>query len=105
MHSNMQLRSWACGILLSVLSMPYALGAEDEGSDSHTAKDPVTPIVRDSDPNSVRCKRIQMTGTHFRKRVCHTQGEWEAIRLVAVEAMKQRGSEADGAERNRRYGF
>ncbi len=105
MHSNMQLRSWACGILLSVLAMPYALGAEDEVADSHTVRDPVTHIVRDTGRNSVRCKKIQMTGTHFRKRVCHTQGEWEAMRLVAVEAMKRRGNEAAGAARNRRYGY
>jgi hypothetical protein len=105
MHSNMQLRSWTCCILLSVLAMPYVLGAEDDVADSQTVRAPVTPIVGDTGPNSIRCKKIQMTGTHFRKRVCHTRGEWEAMRVAALETMKQRGSEAEGDARNRRYGY
>jgi len=85
--------------------MSYALGAEDEVADSNTVRDPVTPTVRDTGPNSIRCKSIQMTGTHFRKRVCYTRGQWAAMRVDALEAMKQRGSEAADSQRNRRYGF
>ena len=105
MHSNILSRSWTCCILLSVLSMSYALGAEDEVADSNTVKDPVTANARDTGPNSIRCKRIQMTGTHFRRRVCHTHSQWAAMRMDALEAMKQRGTQADGSQRNRRYGF
>ena len=105
MHSNMLLRSWASCIMLSVLSMPYALGAEDEAADRNTGRGPVTPNEPDTGASPIRCKNIQMTGTHFRKRVCHTRSEWESMRLVALEEMKQRGSEAEGSSRNRRYGF
>ena len=42
-----------------------------------------------SDPDKVVCKRIKETGTHFKRKVCHTQRVWDAQKKAAQEAAQR----------------
>ncbi|MHA6719194.1 hypothetical protein ACX40Y_07035 [Sphingomonas sp. RS6] len=47
------------------------------------------------DPDKQICRRVQVTGSNFGKRVCHTRAEWQAIH-EADEANAQRALDRRG---------
>ena len=49
-------------------------------------------IADDNDPNELICRREQVTGTNFRRRVCLTRAQREEARTLTQQEMLQRQS-------------
>ena len=81
--------------MLAVLSLigcasgdPAASGIVEAGEDTAA----VAETSSGDDPNEIICRREQVTGTNFRRRVCLTRAEREAARQQTREEMQQRQS-------------
>ncbi|MEZ5560523.1 MAG: hypothetical protein R3E86_18520 [Pseudomonadales bacterium] len=42
------------------------------------------------DPDKVICRKIQQTGSHFKKRVCYKRREWDEMTRAAQDIMRAR---------------
>jgi hypothetical protein len=90
------------GIVTGLLLTPYIAHAAEPQTGK---KDIDSHIIgrNAAAANKVRCKKIQMTGTHFPKRVCKKQSEWDAMRQRALELVKNRDRTVQEQNRNQRY--
>lgn len=73
--------------LLATLLSPALLASDTPSS---TAIDPNHPEIKKQlkNPNRRVCKRVKVTGSHFRQKVCRSQAEWARIREASQNMMK-----------------
>lgn len=81
------MRSYAVRSVLVALALavaPVSWAAESDDDDrarTGSAK---------GDPDEVVCRRIKVTGSHMRQRVCHKQREWDQMREDSQSHMQNR---------------
>ena len=94
----MRLRARALGravLLLLGLALAPAGWASDEGADAPTAPAQAKAAAEEANANAsetdaVVCKRVKVTGSHMRQRVCFKRSEWRAMREHAREVMSRK---------------
>ena len=92
----MRLRARALGravFLLLGLALAPAGWASDEGADAPTAPAQAKAAAEEanaSETDAVVCKRVKVTGSHMRQRVCFKRSEWRAMREHAREVMSRK---------------
>lgn len=69
--------------VLLIAFIPDAQAADAQSANAATTKELWT-----KNPNMQVCKRVHVTGTHFRKRICHTRAQWKAFEEEAQEALR-----------------
>lgn len=52
--------------------------AAEPTEESATAEDAAKPVkLAKDDPNYVRCRRLRITGSNIKRKVCQTNAQWE----------------------------
>jgi hypothetical protein len=81
-------------VMIGCASQPSAVNTSGTSADS-TASSP-TSLAENSpsgeDPNEMICRREQVTGTNFRRRVCMTRAQRESEQADSQEEMLERRS-------------
>ena len=68
-------------LLMLVQSPVYAANAGD--------KDVAAKQQDKASKSKKVCKRIKVVGSHMKKRICHSQGDWDQMRKEAQESMRR----------------
>ncbi len=82
-------------VLAAFLLAGCATRSEPESmpsSGTEAAETVAANITGDNDPNELICRREQVTGTNFRRRVCLTRAQREEARTLTQQEMLQRQS-------------
>ncbi len=95
-------RRWLPGLFVGCLLVPQVLIAAD-GVERRRADATAAAMDKSADPERVRCRRMQVTGSHFPKRICRTRREWDAMRAAASDMMEKTNLETQAHNRNQRY--
>ena len=98
----MVFRGWLICLCVGYLIAPQLLTAA-ESAERRRVDATATAMEKSADPERVRCKRIQVTGSHFPARICRTRREWDANREAALDMMEKRNLETQAHNRNQRY--
>ncbi len=77
-------RFWNLGALLlgSTLLLAGPSYAEETTGPTETAE-------AASDPDDVICRRVQVTGTRLRQRICYTRAEWTNMREAGQDTIRR----------------
>lgn len=83
--------SWTVLLVLAAASASAAR-PDDEAVD----KAVLQHNAQAAEPDKVVCKRIRQTGTHFKRRICQKQRDWDHLREEAQRNMRNMNSAPDG---------
>ncbi|MEL6687811.1 MAG: hypothetical protein AAFP97_09325 [Pseudomonadota bacterium] len=89
----------ACATTSAPTSSTTATVAEATTETMGATEKAVETAQNDLDPNRQVCKRTKVVGSNFKKKICRTANEWEALEQQSREATEriQRGSRPTGA--------
>ena len=83
-------------IVLAVLLLASCASQTDTETTSTSVTEAGETVAantaRDNDPNELICRREQVTGTNFRRRVCLTRAQRAEAQALTQEEMLQRRS-------------
>ncbi|MCY4343340.1 MAG: hypothetical protein OXE83_07175 [Gammaproteobacteria bacterium] len=83
---------------LSLATVALADGAEVGAPTAAASAQPPQADVSVDEADEVVCKRVKVTGSHMRQRVCFKRSEWRAMRESARELMSRKLPNAGSAE-------
>jgi hypothetical protein len=98
----MVFRGWLLSLLVFCLLAPQVVTAAD-GAERRRDDATAAAMDKSADPERVRCKRMQVTGSHFPKRICRTRRQWDAMREAASNMMEKTNLETQAHNQNQRY--
>ena len=85
--------------VIALMAAALAAGSDGQSQTNQAESTPAvsTPAPRPADdPDKVVCRSEEVTGSRFKRRVCHTRSEWDQMTAKADDAMRQINERAFG---------
>ena len=81
-------------VISLMLTWAVPASADTDAQPEETAK-----VEQKAPPNKRICKRVSVTGSHLKQRVCMKQRDWDEMRRIAQDAVREsqiNATRADG---------
>ncbi len=78
-------------ILTLAASVTFAAEIDDEAVDKAVLKH----NAQAAEPDKVVCKRVRQTGSHFKRRICQKQRQWDRLTEEAHRDMRNFNEQQD----------
>ncbi len=94
------MKNYKCfSALFSTLLLAVGCAFNGEGTDQavNSGKNALHAEVeeRTTVPKIAICKRVERTGSRIKRKICHTEKEWETIERQSVEQLEKMKSSGD----------